>query len=465
MAPGERVPSRAYGAYHRDKTPPREDEELTRVGPGTPCGEYFRRFWHPVALAADLDGVPLRLRILGEELVLFRDLGGRLGLLELHCPHRGTSLEYGKLDARGIRCCYHGWHFDIDGRILETPTHGDSGFRERAYHGAYRVQEYAGMIWAYMGAPETTPDFPLFDVYEKPGVTHTAYKFHWPCNWLQIRENGMDPLHAKYLHADAGQKFPPAMKVLPVLDFRESPLGMLYITVRRIGEMLYLRQNEIFLPNADWVNGLEDAQGETVFDRRGGGTDFVVPIDDSSSYFFMLLDVTRDQRDTGLDGLWDRDRSEEIAQGLNASIPTSGQHGERPYRDRQISAGDWDACTSQGAIHAHGGENLGISDAGVVRFRNLIRREIDEVRQGREPKGVYRGTGGRPIRTHGHNTVLRVPRAATPEADRALCVALYEAFLGEVVDGDLCQELPVADKWRIARGVVEGIVASRGAAP
>ena len=461
MGHNERIARVAYGAYHRDKTPQLTDEELTRVGPDTPGGEYFRCFWHPIALATDIKDVPVRLRILGEDLVLFRDLSGRLGLLELHCPHRGTSLEYGKLDETGIRCCYHGWHFDIDGAILETPTHGDDNtLRERMFHGAYHVHEYAGMIWAYMGPPETKPDFPVFDVYEKPGVTHTAHKFHWPCNWLQIRENGMDPLHAKYLHADAGQKFPPSMKVVPVLDFQESPLGILYISVRRIGEMLYLRQNEIFLPNADWVNGLEDARGETVFDRRGGGTDFVVPIDDTNSYFFMLLDVTRDQRDTGLDGLWDRDVSEEIAQGLNASIPTSGQEGDRPYYERQLSAGDWDACTSQGEVHGHGAENLGVSDAGVVTFRNLIRSEIDKVKNGKEPKGVYRNTNGRPIRTHGHNTVLRVPQAASPEADRRLCEALYREFLREVIGGDLQQDLPVEDKWRVARDVVDRITAS-----
>ena len=460
MGHNERIARKAYGAYHRDKTGHREDEELTHVGPETPGGEYFRCFWHPIALTTDVESAPLRLRILGEDLVLFRDLSGRLGLLELHCPHRGTSLEFGKLDETGIRCCYHGWHFDIDGTILETPTHSDdNSFKDRIYHGAYPVHEYAGMIWAYMGPPESTPDFPIFDIYEKPGVTHTAYKFFWPCNWLQIRENGMDPLHAKYLHADAGQKFPPSMKVLPVLDFQESPLGILYISVRRIGEMLYLRQNEIFLPTADWVNGLEDAEGETVFDRRGGGTDFVVPIDDANSYFFMLLDVTRNQHDTRLNGLWDRDTSEEIALGLNASIPTSGQHGDRPYDERQLSAGDWDACTSQGTIHGHGGENLGISDTGVVKFRNLIRREIDKVKNGHDPKGVYRNTNGQPIRTHGHNTVLRVPQGGSPEADRKICEALYREFITEVIDGDLQQTLPVDEKWRIARKLVERITA------
>src|SRR5207237_277398 len=122
-------------------------------------------------------------------------------------------------------------------------------------------------------------------------VSYKAHKFHWPCNWVQIRENGLDPLHVKYLHAEAGQRFPSAMEISPTMAFEDSPLGLFYIATRRMGEMIYLRQNEIFLPHADWVNGLEDAAGETVFDRRGGGIDFVVPIDDENSYFFMMLDV------------------------------------------------------------------------------------------------------------------------------------------------------------------------------
>src|SRR5215470_16721812 len=109
-----------FGAYYHREVPA-EDAELTHIGPGTPCGEYFRRFWQPICFSDDLRDVPRRATILGEELVVFRDLGGRVGLLELHCPHRGTSLEFGLLSERGIRCCYHGWLFDVDGTILDTP--------------------------------------------------------------------------------------------------------------------------------------------------------------------------------------------------------------------------------------------------------------------------------------------------------------------------------------------------------
>ena len=109
-----------YGAWHAREVPA-PDPLLTRTDPGTPCGEYLRRFWQPVAFARDLGDVPRRIRIMGEDLIVFRDRSGRLGVLQLHCSHRGTSLEYGILQERGIRCCYHGWVYDVDGRILETP--------------------------------------------------------------------------------------------------------------------------------------------------------------------------------------------------------------------------------------------------------------------------------------------------------------------------------------------------------
>ena len=129
--------STKYSAYHHSQVP-KEDTELTHIGPGTPAGEYLRRFWQPVCYAGELADVPVALKILGEELVAFRDFSGRIGLVEAHCPHRGTSLEFGLVSERGIRCCYHGWLFDVDGTILETPGEpAGSTFKDRLCHGAY----------------------------------------------------------------------------------------------------------------------------------------------------------------------------------------------------------------------------------------------------------------------------------------------------------------------------------------
>ncbi|MGH8055994.1 MAG: Rieske 2Fe-2S domain-containing protein, partial [Candidatus Entotheonellia bacterium] len=212
-----------YGAYyHRDV--PDEDEELTHVGPGTPCGEYLRRFWQPVALSKNVQERPLRVRILGEDLVVFRDKSGQVGCLELHCPHRGTSLEFGLIAEKGIRCCYHAWQIDVDGRILDTPGEpADSMLKDRLCHGAYPIHEYQGMVFAYMGPPDKRPAFPILDTYHQPGCRMVPLIQHfYPCNWLQIQENVMDPAHLEFLHTITGSHFPDELRMHSVLDWMES---------------------------------------------------------------------------------------------------------------------------------------------------------------------------------------------------------------------------------------------------
>ena len=179
---------------------PVEDAELTHVGPGTPCGEYWRRFWFPVAMTQEVTDLPLRIKILGEDLVLYRDGSDRYGLLQLHCSHRNTSLEFGLIEERGLSCCYHGWHYDIDGTILATPGDPQSGVKERVRHGAYPVIEFKGLVFAYMGPAAEIPQFPVFDTFKLPGVDLVPYSITMPCNWLQVAENTTDPIHVAYLH-------------------------------------------------------------------------------------------------------------------------------------------------------------------------------------------------------------------------------------------------------------------------
>ena len=155
----------SYGGYWQREVP-KEDVELTHVGPGTPCGEYLRRYWQPVILSEDLKDLPKKIRIMGEDLVIFRDFGGKIGLLALHCSHRGTSLEYGVISERGLRCCYHGWLYDVDGKVLEIPGQSvGNTYHERLYHPAYPTLEYKGLVFAYMGPPDKRPAFPSYDTF------------------------------------------------------------------------------------------------------------------------------------------------------------------------------------------------------------------------------------------------------------------------------------------------------------
>src|SRR5512132_1414485 len=154
---------------------PTSMRELTEVGAGTPMGELLRRYWHPVGLAGDATEIPRAMRVLGEELVLFRDRQGRPGLVYARCAHRGTTLYYGRVEERGIRCCYHGWLYDVEGRCLEQPCEpAESTFKDRVFQPGYPCREYAGLVFAYMGPPERMPRLPQYDLVEEGDGAITA---------------------------------------------------------------------------------------------------------------------------------------------------------------------------------------------------------------------------------------------------------------------------------------------------
>ena len=180
-----------------------ENELLTRVGPGTPAGEMLRRYWWPVGFSEEVKpkGAPVKVRLLGEDFVLFRDGGGELGLLELHCSHRGTSLEFGRVEDNGIRCCYHGWLYDRRGKCLEQPAEPeDSTFKDRIQHPAYHAQEAAGLVFAYIG-PEPAPLLPGYDLLVRSDGCRVVGGGEEFCNWLQRAENSADGAHSIALHA------------------------------------------------------------------------------------------------------------------------------------------------------------------------------------------------------------------------------------------------------------------------
>ena len=159
-------------------------------------------------MTAEVGERPLRIRVMGENLVLFRDRRGRYGLLHLHCAHRGTSLEFAIPQMRGLRCCYHGWTYDVDGTCLETPGEpGHSKLKETIFQGAYPVRELKGLVFAYMGPPDELPDFPLYDTLVYPEDDEVLpYSLDYACNWLQSHENGADPIHGSFLHAQVRRR-------------------------------------------------------------------------------------------------------------------------------------------------------------------------------------------------------------------------------------------------------------------
>jgi phenylpropionate dioxygenase-like ring-hydroxylating dioxygenase large terminal subunit len=389
---------------------PQEDEELTHVDPGTPCGEYFRRYWQPICFADEIKDLPLRARILGEDLVAFRDFRGQVGVLELHCPHRGTSLEYGLISERGIRCCYHGWLFDVDGTILETPGEpANSTLKNRLCHGAYPTHEYNGIVFAYMGPPDLQPPFPIYDSFTRPGYRLIpGQKYYYPCNWLQILENAMDPVHTAFLHTIvSGSQFTDQFGEVPELDFTETPVGMIYVATRRVGENVWARMVEIVAPNLQQVAPVwEDGQTEHPFSGPMMSR-WIVPVDDTHTLFIEFRHVSETE---GVTPSWWADRSVM----LPGQLPDA-----ESYAASQRRPGDYEAQVGQRPVAIHALEHLGATDRGIIMFRRQVQRSIRAVQAGRDPEGLCREVG-KIIPTYSNDTIVRVPSAATSEADKTL---------------------------------------------
>ena len=182
---------------------------LTRTGPGTPMGLTLRRYWIPALLASELpepDGAPVRVRLLGEDLIAFRDTLGRVALLDEYCPHRRASLFFGRNEDCGLRCVYHGWKFDVDGQCVDMMNEPpEREFAHKIRTTAYPLVELGGVLWAYLGPPALRPPLPAFAWTQAPATHRYASKVVQDCNWVQALEGGIDTSHVPILHRTIAQ--------------------------------------------------------------------------------------------------------------------------------------------------------------------------------------------------------------------------------------------------------------------
>jgi nitrite reductase/ring-hydroxylating ferredoxin subunit len=372
-------PSLAYNGYYRRQTA-MPDMDLCQVGRGTPGGEYLRRFWHPVAYSDELGEVPLRVRALGEDLVAFRDRSGRVGVLHLHCCHRNASLEFGLVEERGLRCCYHGRLFGVDGTIVEMPGEPAADrLSKETSQGAYPVHLFGGIVFIYMGPPERQPVFPRYDRFDLPGV-RLVPGGRWPldCNWIQIKENAVDPHHTSILHVIPQLRgmdhFANEFANFPALIWTETPGGVAYLAARRVGENVWVRSAEILGANLHCISSIFESGHELKESSLPFMSMWTLPVDDEHSTGFYLSHVAE-----GEAMQFDRRRALEMF----------GQTDDRPYRERQWIPGDYDAQVGQGPINPHALEQLGTQDRGIVLFRRFLRRGIEAVQRGEDPQGFY----------------------------------------------------------------------------
>jgi nitrite reductase/ring-hydroxylating ferredoxin subunit len=382
------------------------DPVLTRVGRSSPGGEYLRRFWHPIALASELRDLPLALRVLGEELVLFRDGRGELGLLHRRCSHRGASLEFGIIADRGIRCCYHGWVYDVDGTILETPAEPDSQARTTRCHGAYPTSELDGLIFAYLGPPSEKPPFPHYETFAHPSDNELIpFKLLYPCNWLQVHENTADPMHIPFLHGRvSGVQFGPGFSDLPALSFVDTPIGMAVASTRFSDGRVWVRTADLMEPNvAQYPPAFETGEPtRSLIDAWA--TRWVVPLDDTDCWVigYRHFNAALDPNAQGCReniGLEKVDFEGQVAQSAE---------------NRQRTPGDFEAMVGQGPITVHAAENLVASDRGVVRLRRRLRNEISRIAEGGCIQSAHET--GIPVPTYTAEFI--VPAAGDPGPDR-----------------------------------------------
>lgn len=355
-----------------------ENEMLTRVGPGTPAGELLRRYWLPIAVARELtDENPTKfVRVLGEDLVLFRDKSGRVGLLADHCSHRGASLIYGRVEERGIACAYHGWLYDVEGNCLECPAEPEgSKFHLTVKHRAYPVQRFIGLCWAYMG-PQPAPLIPKYDVWvRKEGRRRIIVQPQLDCNWFQAMENSADPAHLQILHQNtANRNRKPASTTRGFTDdvakfeFYEVPFGLMKKRTYKTGQV---DEHPVIFPNIL---------------RQANATQIRVPMDDThTKIFFVRFDPTED-------GSVVEDEEDPPVEYVRPykNPPDAIHPFTRFDMSTEVQAQDHMAWETQGPLADRSRERLATSDRGVAMLREMLKREIERVEKGLDPKGVIR---------------------------------------------------------------------------
>lgn len=400
------------------------NELITRVGLGTSCGNLLRQYWQPVALLDEFDPAldprmavrPVKpVRLLGQDMVLFRNADGSFGLLDRDCPHRGADLAYGRNEGDGLRCPFHGWKFGIKGQCTDTPAEpAGSTLCSRIQQRSYPLVEKAGVLFAWLG-PEgaTPPAFPALDCFTAPATHSFAFKGLWHCNWLQAFEVGIDPAHASFLHRffndegleeSYGRQFRgaslgeldgqrlPMTKVMrefdqPDISFAQMPYGLRLTALRRINETI----THVRVTNAVFPQTFVIPLSETMTI-----TQMHVPVDDTKNYWYAFFTSFAEPVDKTT---MRNQRLEAVT--LPDYIPKSGAHNEWGFsaeeqRDRtylgmgesDINVHDQWACESMGAIQDRTREHLGTTDKVIMTNRRMLRQAIDAVANGEPAPGL-----------------------------------------------------------------------------
>ncbi len=386
----------------------REDNErLVRVGRGTPAGELFRRYWQPACLSAELpeaDGAPVRVGLLGESLVAFRDTDGRVGLVEAHCPHRRAPLFFGRNEERGLRCVYHGWKFDVAGACVDIPSEpASSPMKAAAKLKAYPTIETAGIVWAFLGQADAMPAAPDFEWMRAPDSHRYVSKTYEACNYLQALEGGLDTAHSSYLHniklGDTSQLR--QRDRAPRLDVARTDYGYYYVSPRQAGaDGTYVRLYHYVMPSQQMRGGIRGISRRNEVPKLDGH--LWVPIDDEHTNVYnwaysadAATPITEELREAF---------EHSSGRGKDDLIPGTFTLKRNPSNDylidRQmqktetftgidgINTQDFAIQEGMGPIVDRSQEYLGSTDRAIVTLRNQLLEAMAAVERGEPAPGA-----------------------------------------------------------------------------
>ncbi len=359
-----------------------QNDILTQTAAGTPAGELLRRYWHPVGLVGEVtDDNPTKfVRILSEDLVLFRDKSGNVGLIQDHCVHRGASLLYGRVEERGIACAYHGWLYDTNGNCLETPAEpADSKFYLTVKATAYPVRQFSGFYWTYMG-PSPAPEIPQYDVLARTDGKRKVTVFpNLDCTWFAAAENAVDPWHLQILHQDG-----PRQQIRPANTTRGY--------VDDIKSIDFFLTSYGIMKHREYVDGFTD-EHPMIFPThlRTGSLWLRTPIDDTHTLQWTV--GFKKSEDGATSDPWTE--LPEVARVPSVKRPADKVHPEAQY-DLYVPFGQiltqdivmWETQGPRSEFRTQ--ERLATSDKGVQMLRDLFFQEIERVQQGHDPFGVIR---------------------------------------------------------------------------
>jgi 5,5'-dehydrodivanillate O-demethylase len=370
--------------------------DIAHVGPGTPAGEWFRRYWLVVGTTRDLYDIPQAVRVLGEDLVLFRDPEGRLGLIGRSCPHRGTSLEYGDIEDGGIRCPYHGWLFNVHGQCLEMPGEPrGSKFPERVKHLAYPVRELGGLIFAYMG-PDRDHSLPRYSpLMDRGGQRNIEPVRHCDYSWFNFFENSADPVHVCVLHRHAGYGQQSwgnhffSYRDMPHFEFVEMDYGMKVVMTKPgptpgtefVDEMSLALPSIIQVGDTEFVHAKMDAVSLMTQGSQCEHMLFLTPNDD---HHFMIFTV--DNYTGPVPNFFERLKQMRATEIPSQEIKEYDKRKYMPYKGN-IRQEDLMTQGTQGLLGERQ-EQLGASDRGVIKFRKIVMEAIETSNRGGTPKMV-----------------------------------------------------------------------------